>query len=150
MFHHLLEFARYAATTRQRDHGPAAYLYASKLYETARCDQFYDFSSRRKEFETFSSRFQDGKALERVLKAEQDATDEDIMQRTLTHYYTWHLGQLEETLTFTQKCKYYLNLERVFAIVGFGAAIGGPGIQAVRWARQRHAARAIERAKKVK
>ena len=111
----------------------------NELWETRRCDHISDFTDVRKNVEEYAGRY-DKNSLERVLKAEQEQKDEEIMQRAMAHYRTWHQKQLVSALSWKQYLYYETNPDRVLAVVGIGGALMGPGRGLAKWMKMRNRA----------
>jgi hypothetical protein len=80
--------------------------YIVELFETTPCDSYYNLSERREEIEQHASKT-DPYSLQNLLTATQTKRDEEILQRTMIHYRTWHIQNLMKALNWNQKIRYY-------------------------------------------
>jgi len=119
-------------------HDPvAAHLYVREFFQTVDCDNIMDMSEERTAVEQFCASYSDGRALHRVLRAEQTPQDKNVMQIACIHYHTLHTKQLMSALNGEQRIRYVTNRDRVLATFGLAADKDGPGWRAVQWAKQK-------------
>lgn len=105
-------------------------LHIREFFETARCDDVFDFAPERRELAERVNTL-DPTRLERVLRFDEAAEDEAVAAQALLHYTLPHRDRLLAAVDWPTRLHYHAvaPLERAAAKLGFGAA-GSAGVRA--------------------
>jgi hypothetical protein len=115
IFFNILECHR-----RNGDQNILATSYLREFSETARCDEYHDFSSLR---EDIIKRL-GPETLDRIEKYEETEKDLSVATQVCLHYHRWHEKHLLGALTWSQWIQYqtFDRAERTFAAIGIFTA----------------------------
>lgn len=103
--------------TKSKSEDTAPY-FLREFYQTQRCDNFYDFSENRQDFEAYLG----PKTIENVLNYEEEKDPKDIKKvaQAVFHYNAWSRKTLLKALPFSTWMYYHTvyMAERTFAAIG--------------------------------
>ena len=104
-----------------------ASLYIRELQETARCDEFTDFSRIRLDTSAKIEALTSKASVERILSLNEEDRDKTAAAQAVVHYWYWHRKQLRSAISWPASVYYWtwFKAERMLAFVGLvGGAYG--------------------------
>jgi hypothetical protein len=103
--------------TKSKSEETAPY-FLREFYQTKRCDNFYDFSANRKDFEDYLG----NKTVENVLNFDEEKDPKDVKKvaQAVFHYNAWSRKTLLKALPWSTWTYYHTvyMAERTFAAIG--------------------------------
>jgi len=98
-----------------------------EFFETARCDQVFDMSVHRAEYERKLTK----PRLERILAFKNTDEDELVAAQATMHYHTWHEKRLLAAISWPSLV-YYHTVTRTLAILGITGATSAASFRYLR------------------